>query len=138
VYLNALLKQTPYPDWNKETCATAIEFPYSNTTIYWDNVNNEWYLDNMLAEWSPSMDKNPCGKCSSHTTHLLHRQNAFCYPNKSYSNGNLALSTPDEGFPKNTWEIIENYIQQTTCDPSYLYCNPIDDFKAEDWDSRID
>jgi len=43
VYLNALLKPTPYLNWNKEICNAAIEFPYSNMTIYWDDVNNEWY-----------------------------------------------------------------------------------------------
>ena len=68
-------------------------------------------IDNVPAEQSPSMDENPCGKCLGHITCLLHRQNAFCYPNKLYSNGNLALSMPDESFPKNTQEIIKNYIQ---------------------------
>jgi len=111
VYLNAPLKQTPYPNWNKETRPTAIEFPYSNSTIYWDDVNNEWYLNNAPAEQSPSMDENPCSKCSSHITHPLHGQNTFCHPNKSYSNGDLALSMPDESFPKNTCKIVENYIQ---------------------------
>jgi len=53
VYLNAPLKQTPYPNWNKEICPAAIEFPYSNMTIYWDDVNDEWYLDNVPAEQSP-------------------------------------------------------------------------------------
>jgi len=108
-YLNAVLKQNPYPNWNKETHPTAIEFPYSTSTIYWDNVNDEWYLDSVPAEQSPSTDENPCSKCSNHITHPLHRQNTFCHPNKLYSNGNLALSTPDESFPKNTCKIVKNY-----------------------------
>ena len=110
-YLNAPLKQTPYLNWNKETCPTAIEFPYSNLTIYWDDVNDEWYFDNVPAEQSPAIDENPCSKCLGHITCPLHKQNAFCHPDKSYSNGNLALSTPDESFPKNTCKIVENYIQ---------------------------
>ena len=55
-------------DWNKEPCPKAIKFPYSNLIIYWDNVNGEWYLNNVSAEQSPSMDKNPCSKCLSHIT----------------------------------------------------------------------
>jgi len=68
---------------------------------------------------------------------MLCPQGAFYYPHKSYSNGDLALSMPDEKFPKSTHEIIEDYIWQTTHDPSYLYRKPIDEFEAEDWDSRI-
>jgi len=137
VYLNAPLKQTPYPNWNKELHPKFVNLPYSDLTMYWDDDNGGWYIDNMPTEWPPSMDENPCSKCSSHITPMLCPQGASSYPHESYSNGDLALSMPDENFPKSTHEIIEDYIRQTTCDPSYLYREPIDEFEAEDWDSRI-
>jgi len=93
--------------------------------------------DNVPTERPLSTDKNPCSKCLSHITPVPCPQGAFYYPHESYSNGDLALSMLDENFPKSTHEIVEDYIQQTTHDPSYLYHEPIDEFEAEDWDSRI-
>ena len=136
-YLNAPLKQTPYPNWNKELHPKFVNFPYSDLTIYWDDDNGGWYIDNVPTEQPPSTDGNPCSKCSSHIAPVPCPQGAFYYPHESYSNGDLALSTLDENF-LSTHKIVKDYIWQTTHDPSYLYHEPIDEFKAEDWDSRID